>query len=87
MMSKAWPTQQSAPTVSHSHASTAAVPVSGQSPVAEAVGKVFRAWQRKRAMRQTITALSELEGHVLKDIGITRGEIPSVAKRLADQTW
>lgn len=87
MMSKAWPTPTSAQTAPRSEAATAAVHVYGQSAPVAAVEKLIHRWQRWRAMRQTITALSGLEGHVLEDIGITRGDIPSVAKRLADQTW
>lgn len=49
--------------------------------------EAFRGWLRWRAERRTVDQLSQLEGHILEDIGLERSEIPVVARRLAQQAW
>ena len=87
MMSKAWPIKTAAFAAPHSYVSTTAAYQTRRSSAAEVLVDTIRHYQRWRAMRKTIVALSGLESHMLKDIGIDRSEIPSVARRVADQSW
>ena len=46
---------------------------------AEAVAKVAALHRRRREINRTVNALSQLSDHLLKDIGIHRGQIRSIA--------
>ena len=75
MMSKTWPVGTAAYAAPRSYFPAPAV-----------FGEMVRRFQRWRAERQTVAALSQLESHVLEDIGVERSEIPHVARRLAEQS-
>jgi uncharacterized protein YjiS (DUF1127 family) len=45
------------------------------------IGKAYRTWRRYRKAYQELSGLSDGD---LRDIGIKRGEIHSVARRYAD---
>ena len=51
--------------------------------ILETVATSFRSW---RTRRSTIAALSDLSDHALKDIGIGRNEIRSLAAELINET-
>ena len=48
--------------------------------------KLVSAWRRQRAIGESITVLSKLSDHTLKDIGIERSQIASAAKALVDRS-
>lgn len=43
------------------------------------LGTALEGWQRRRLQRATYAALSGLDAHILRDIGIDPSEIPSIA--------
>lgn len=45
------------------------------------VAAAFMRWRNERA---TMRALGALEDHILKDIGVSRGEIPAIARKVAN---
>lgn len=53
--------------------------------VGRTVARMWMAWRRRRAVARTIGALSELDDHVLDDIGVHRSEITSVARAAASK--
>ena len=54
------------------------------SEVKRIVDKGVAAWRRRRALNQTVTALSELGEHRLRDIGMHRTQIPHAARFIVD---
>lgn len=52
--------------------------------LARAASRLVREYRRDRIRRITIRELSALESHRLRDIGLERGDIVSVAEALAD---
>lgn len=53
--------------------------------IARAASHLVREYKRDRDRRITIRELGRLEDHQLRDIGLERGDIFSVAERLADE--
>jgi len=49
--------------------------------VVEAVHRFVGTAMRKYAFHKTVAELSELDNHILKDIGVDRGNIPWVAQQ------
>ena len=49
----------------------------------EALGRLLSAHRKRRAKAEMISTLSGLEDHTLADIGVTRNQIPAIARRLA----
>lgn len=50
--------------------------------LAERALESFRAWRTARATAAELSALSDSQ---LEDVGLTRGDIPTVARALADR--
>ena len=48
--------------------------------------KFMSAWRRERAINESITVLSKLSDHTLKDIGIERSQIATAARELANRS-
>jgi uncharacterized protein YjiS (DUF1127 family) len=55
-----------------SHAQSAA------HPLADALKRAWRGYWQRRAQRATVQMLNGLDDHMLKDLGMARGEIQSV---------
>ena len=47
-------------------------------PVAGAVRRAWRGYRHRKAQRATVRMLAGLDDHMLKDLGMARGEIQSV---------
>lgn len=58
-------------------------PASARGLLQRAMDAVARTWQRQRTQR----ALAQLSDHTLKDIGLRRCEIDSIAELLASGGW
>ena len=55
--------------------------------LSRAASRLAREYRRERVRRVTIRELSALESHRLRDIGLERGDIVSVAEALADAKY
>ena len=51
---------------------------------ADLVGQAYEAHKAKARERSTINELSALDNHVLKDIGVSRSDIPVIARMIAE---
>lgn len=68
--------------MSHMHKGSTAtsVGVPGQE-IASIVSRIMKRWKIYYNTRKAVEALSALSDHQLKDIGLTRDQIPHVAER------
>jgi uncharacterized protein YjiS (DUF1127 family) len=61
--------------------SAASGATSHRSAVVRLASRAARAWAERRRRRRTVDALMGLDDYLLKDIGLTRAEIRTVARR------
>lgn len=49
----------------------------------DVLAAMVRAWRRERALRATVGRLAALDDHMLRDIGLSRGDIAAGVRRKA----
>jgi len=63
------------------------VPSAAWNGITGAVSRLIAWYERRREINRTVDALSALSDHVLKDIGLHRSEIRSIAHSRRDTTY
>jgi uncharacterized protein YjiS (DUF1127 family) len=55
-------------------------------PLASALRAMLSAWQRRRMVQAALHSLQELDSRTLRDLGLDRSELPSIAHHAGDPT-